>query len=87
MDEADLRAMFDKIGKLTDFFVKMNEGKGFGFVEYPSQEEADEGMKSLNGKKLAGKMIWVKYAMEKKKEDRKGGNGKFQNQKEGFKPR
>ena len=87
IDETDLRSMFEKIGKVTDFFVKINEGKGFGFAQYSSQEEADEAIKNLNGKKLSGKMIWVKYALEKSKGERKGNNGNFQIQKEGYKPR
>ena len=41
-------------------------------------------LKNLNGKKLSGKMIWVKYAIEKSKGERKGNNGNF---KEGYKTR
>ena len=75
------------MGTVVDFFVKINEGKGFGFVEFGDQEEADEAIKNLNGKKLSGKMLYVKYATERPKGERKGNNGNFNNQKEGIKPR
>lgn len=52
--EDDLRTMFAEFGTvdtvkiITDNFSKRS--KGFGFVEMPSNSEADQAIKALNGK-------------------------------------
>ena len=41
--------------------------KGFGFVEMPSNSEADQAIKALNGKVLNGRSIKVNQAEAKRK--------------------
>lgn len=61
-----LKAMFDAFGQvetvkiITDRFS--GRSKGFGFVEMPSNSEADQAIKALNGKQLDGSNIKVNPA-------------------------
>jgi len=52
------------------------ESKGFGFVEMPSNSEAEEAIKSLNTKELNGKKITVNEARPKTDNRRGGGGGR-----------
>lgn len=62
----DLRTMFAEFGEVQEAKVIMdrhtNRSKGFGFVEMPSNSEADKAIKSLNGKFLDGRNIKVNPA-------------------------
>ncbi len=64
--EDDLRAMFTEFGELesvkiiTDKYT--GQSKGFGFVEMPSNSEADRAIKALNGKSVNGRNIKVNPA-------------------------
>src|SRR3989344_1724178 len=55
----ELRALFSKIGEvtkadvITDKFT--NQGKGFGFVEFADDANADKAMKELNGTDFGGR--------------------------------
>jgi RNA recognition motif-containing protein len=61
-----LRSMFVEFGEvetvkvILDRFTKTS--KGYGFVEMPSNSEADQAIKALNGKRLEGQNIKVKPA-------------------------
>ena len=61
--EDNLRAMFAEFGELESVRVISDRitgrSKGFGFVEMPSNSEADKAMKSLNGKMVDGRNIKV----------------------------
>ena len=64
------------VGTLKDMFVEFGEvesckiisdrrsgrSKGFGFVEMPSNSEADQAIKNLNGKFIDGQNIKVNHA-------------------------
>ncbi|MBW1723225.1 MAG: RNA-binding protein [Deltaproteobacteria bacterium] len=64
--EEDLRTMFVEFGEIesvkiiTDRFS--GQSKGFGFVEMPSNAEADQAIKALNGKFMNGRNIKVNPA-------------------------
>lgn len=62
----DLRAMFAEFGEVQDAKVVIDRfskrSKGFGFVEMPSNSEADQAIKSLNGKFMDGRNIKVNPA-------------------------
>jgi RNA recognition motif-containing protein len=64
--EDDLRAMFTEFGELesakiiTDKYT--GQSKGFGFVEMPSNSDADRAIKALNGKFINGRNIKVNPA-------------------------
>lgn len=56
----------------------LDNGGVLCFVEMSSQGEADAAISSLNGKRVGGKMMWVKYAKPRPQKEgrREGGGGK-----------
>jgi RNA recognition motif-containing protein len=64
--EDNLTIMFAEFGKvesakvITDRFT--GRSKGFGFVEMPDNSEADQAIKTLNGKFIDGRNIKVNQA-------------------------
>ena len=64
--EDDLRTMFVEYGELEEVKVIKDkfsgQSKGFGFVEMPSNSEADQAIKALNGKLVDGRNIKVNPA-------------------------
>ncbi|UCD32498.1 MAG: RNA-binding protein [Desulfobacterales bacterium] len=64
--EDSLRSMFEEFGEIESTKVIMDRftgrSKGFGFVEMPSNSEADQAIKSLNGKFIKGRNIKVNQA-------------------------
>jgi RNA recognition motif-containing protein len=61
-----LRSMFEEFGEIESAKVIMDRhtgrSKGFGFVEMPSNSEADQAIKALNGKFIEGRNIKVNPA-------------------------
>jgi len=61
-----LRSMFEEFGEIESAKVIMDRStgrsKGFGFVEMPSNSEADQAIKALNGKFIEGRNIKVNHA-------------------------
>jgi RNA recognition motif-containing protein len=64
--DSQLEEYFSTIGKVVSAKVIVdrytNQGKGFGFVEMSTVEEAKTAMDKLNGTQLAGRTIAVKEA-------------------------
>jgi RNA recognition motif-containing protein len=64
--EDELRAMFTEFGELENVKIITDrytgQSKGFGFVEMPSNSEADRAIKALNGKFINGRNIKVNPA-------------------------
>jgi len=62
----DLQTMFAEFGNVETAKVIMDhrtrQSKGFGFVEMPSNAEADQAIKVLNGKFIDGRNIKVNPA-------------------------
>jgi len=50
----------DRVTLITDKYT--GESKGFGFIEMPTQSEAEEAVKSLNGSSVKGRNIKVNQA-------------------------
>ncbi|MBL7751279.1 MAG: RNA-binding protein [Chitinophagaceae bacterium] len=73
MDDAELEEFFDKFGKVLSAKVSMDretgKSRGFGFVEMPNDDEANEAIESLNELPLGRNKVMV----VKKAEDRPGG--------------
>ena len=61
----ELKSLFSEYGEILS--VKIIEGKGFGFVEFKTQEEADEAKKALNQQEFKGRKIKVDLARPPKK--------------------
>lgn len=64
--EEDLKAAFSAFGEVASVNIIKDkfsgQSKGFGFVEMPSNSEADKAIKALNGTDLKGRDIKVNQA-------------------------
>jgi cold-inducible RNA-binding protein len=73
--EAELREHFSKVGNVVSCSIIIdratNRSKGFGFVEFETEEEANQAVETLNNTELGGRNIVVNIA--RPKEDN-GGN-------------
>jgi RNA recognition motif-containing protein len=76
--EDDLRQAFGSFGQVASVSIIKdkfsNQSKGFGFVEMPSQEEAQAAISGMNGKELKGRAMNVNEARPRT-DDRRGGGG------------
>ena len=78
--EDDLREAFSKFGQVASANVikdrETGRSKGFGFVEMPTQQEAQNAIAGLNGKELKGRPMNVNEARPRtERRDRGGGGG------------
>lgn len=77
VEDDDLMSLFSEHGQvksvkiIRDMFTR--QSKGFGFVEMPTQGEAQKAMETLNLFELKGKKLTVNEA--RPKSDSKGGGG------------
>ena len=65
IEEDDVRAMFKKHGKITDFALMRDDAgnlRGFGFITYESKNMADAAIADLDGQKIKGRRIGVRDA-------------------------
>jgi RNA recognition motif-containing protein len=74
--EDDLRQAFEAFGQVASVSIIKdkfsNQSKGFGFVEMPSQDEAQAAIAGMNGKELKGRALNVNEARPRT-DDRRGG--------------
>ena len=81
LEEADLKELFEAYGEVSSVKLindrETGRSKGFGFVEMPDDENAQQAISALNGSEVAGRTIAVSQAEERKPNDRKsfGGGG------------
>ena len=75
--EDDLRTLFSNYGTVTT--VNIIEGRGFGFVEMSSSEEAEKAKDALNDTEFKGRTIKVDEARPPRKRynDRGRGGGGY----------
>jgi|UniRef100_A0A7C4U9P2 RNA recognition motif-containing protein len=64
-----LEGLFSKFGEVKN--VNLFEGKGFGFVEMASIQDAENAMNSLNNTEFEGRTIRVEEARPQRKRERK----------------
>ncbi|MDE0022571.1 MAG: RNA-binding protein [Candidatus Poribacteria bacterium] len=69
--EDTLGDIFSEFGDVVE--VTIIEGKGFGFVEFESEEDAKEAIENLNGEEVDGRRIRVDVA--RSRPQRSGGGG------------
>ena len=66
LTEKDLREMFEVFGEVESVKIIKNRfngrSKGFGFVEMPSNSQADKAIKALNGSVVDKRPIKVNHA-------------------------
>ena len=69
--EDDIRTKFSEFGVLANIDLVMDrftgESKGFGFIEYASNSDADKAIKSMNGAQFGGRTLKVNQAKPKEK--------------------
>jgi cold-inducible RNA-binding protein len=79
VSDDDLRKTFETFGQVTSATVIKDkfsgESRGFGFVEMPSNDEAQAAIEELNGKDLKGQSLNVNEA--RSRAERRGGKGRF----------
>ena len=72
-----IREAFESFGQVTSARVIKDkysgQSRGFGFVEMPTQSQAQTAIKSLNGKELLGKEMSVNEARPRPDQGRTGG--------------
>ncbi|HEX9616810.1 MAG TPA: RNA-binding protein [Anaerolineales bacterium] len=77
--EEDLRQAFENYGQVTSATLIKDKftgkSRGFGFVEMPSQEEAQAAIQAMNGAELGGRTLTVNEARPRT-EERRGGGGR-----------
>lgn len=73
-DEAGLKAAFEEYGTLVDVKVILDRdtgrSRGFGFVTFDSEDEAQAAIAALEGSEIGGRRITVRLA-----EERRGSRG------------
>jgi len=72
--EASLRSAFEVHGALTS--VTIIAGKGFGFVEFENEEDAEKAKSALNQTELDGRVIRVDDARPRENKPRGGFGGR-----------
>ena len=77
--ESDLLQLFEEFGQVTSANIikdKYNgRSKGFGFVEMPSDEEAQAAIDALNGKEVMNREMTVNQARPREERPRRSGGG------------
>lgn len=72
-----IKQAFESFGEVTSARVIKDKytgrSRGFGFVEMPTQSQAQTAIKSLNGKDVLGKQISVNEARARANDGRTGG--------------
>jgi RNA recognition motif-containing protein len=71
--DSTLRELFGTHGHVTE--VTVIEGKGFGFVEYDSDESAQQAINTLNETEVDGRDIRVDVANARPQRSGGGGGG------------
>ena len=74
--EQDLQSEFTQFGNVNSCRIIKDrfsgESRGFGFVEMPSQEEAEKAIANLNGKEFKGRQLTVNQARPRQPRRRGG---------------
>jgi len=75
VNEDELKELFSEFGEVaTVNLIKdrfSGQSKGFGFIDMPSNSEADQAIKALNHSQLKGRDIKVNQAEQRSKKPRR----------------
>lgn len=76
-----LKEAFNKFGEIGDVYIPKDrntgDGRGFGFVRFIVEADADDAIKEMDGTDLDGNVINASMAKEKRPDfDRRGGFGR-----------
>ncbi len=79
--EADLRALFEEHGSVESANVitdrESGRSRGFGFVEFQNESDAQDAQRALDGYDLDGRNLRVNEAQDRKRTGGGGGGGGF----------
>ncbi|OGQ08326.1 MAG: hypothetical protein A3G32_07480 [Deltaproteobacteria bacterium RIFCSPLOWO2_12_FULL_40_28] len=79
VDDTQLQELFAKFGQVSSAKVIRDkfsgQSKGFGFVEFASDEEGQKAMEGMNGQDLGGRSIKVNEAKPMEPREGRGGGG------------
>jgi len=77
--ESTLQDAFEAFGAVDSVKIIMDKfsgrSKGFGFIEMPNDEEAQNAINELNDREFDGRTIVVKKAEPRESRDNRGGGG------------
>ncbi len=77
--EEQLREMFEEFGGVGEVSVVRDQysgrSKGFGFVDMPSNDEANKAIEGLHGKEVGGRALTVSEARPRTPRTFDGGGG------------
>ena len=77
--ENELQDLFSQAGTVVAVNVMQDKfsgkGRGFGFVEMSSDQEANQAIELLNGKEFQGRNLTVNIARPREERGRTGGGG------------
>src|SRR3972149_1359765 len=80
---AQLEELFSQAGKITSLNLITDkysgQSKGFAFVEFTTDAEANEAIKKFNNFELDGRKIVVNEARPQEDRDRSGGDNRYDN--------
>jgi cold-inducible RNA-binding protein len=69
-----LREAFEKFGEVTDAVIitdrETGRSRGFGFVTFQNNDDAEKAVKSMDGTELDGRTIRVNEAKERERRSR-----------------
>ena len=79
--EEELKNLFASVGEVTTANIitdkYTNQAKGFGFVEMPNNDEAQQAIRTLNGTMMGGRTLTVNEARPREERPRTGGGGGY----------
>lgn len=77
--DANIKEAFSEFGEVIEVKIicdrDTGRSRGFGFVSFTSEQEAEAALQALDGRDLAGRTIRVDYATERSPQDGQGGGG------------
>lgn len=77
LSESELRQTFENFGEVATVSIIKDkysgQSRGFGFIEMPSQQEAERAIAALNGQELKGRTITVNQARPREDRPKKSG--------------
>lgn len=84
LTDNDIRKAFEEFGEVASVNIIKDrltgQSKGFGFVEMPNKEQAENAIKSLDGQRMNGRAINVAEARprtENRRQERGGNRRRF----------
>ncbi|KAG5187775.1 hypothetical protein JKP88DRAFT_253829 [Tribonema minus] len=66
----EVRRVFDKYGEVGDVYIPRDKAtgdpRGFAFVRYLDNHDAEEALTAMDGKELDGRTLRIQFAMQRR---------------------